>query len=154
MTMPEKLTSPLLLVEDNDEDYVALVRALGQAGINVPYYRCYDGDDALEYLSQSGRYRASEEMRRPSLILLDLNLPGTDGREVLRTIKEDASLASIPVIVMTTSSNPADVLECYRSGANGYQVKTSNYEGFKLEIKHTVDYWFETAVIPAMVEST
>src|SRR6185436_9480702 len=107
MTMPDKLTAPLLLVEDNDEDYVALVRALGQAGINVPYYRCYDGDDALEYLSQTGRYRASDELRRPSLILLDLNLPGTDGREVLRTVKQDASLAAIPVIVMTTSSNPA-----------------------------------------------
>ena len=153
MTISEKLTAPLLLVEDNDDDYIAMMRALDQAGINVPLFRCSNGDDALDYLNQSGRYLGQTNLPRPSLILLDLNLPGTDGREVLRTVKQDSQLASIPVIVMTTSSNPNDVIECYQHGANGYQVKTSNYEGFKREIRNTVHYWFETAVLPAMVES-
>ncbi len=152
MTTPNNLTSPLLLVEDSDEDYAALVRAFRQAGVNAPHHRCCDGDEALEYLHQSGRYADAETAPRPSLILLDLNLPGTDGREVLRAVKQDGGLSSVPVIVMTTSANPADILECYRQGANGYQVKTANYEGFKREIQSTVDYWFHTAVIPAMVE--
>lgn len=152
MTTPNNLTSPLLLVEDSDEDYAALVRAFRQAGVNAPHHRCCDGDEALEYLHQSGRYADAETAPRPSLILLDLNLPGTDGREVLRAVKQDGGLSSVPVIVMTTSANPADILECYRQGANGYQVKTSNYEGFKREIQNTVDYWFHTAVIPAMFE--
>lgn len=152
MTTPNNLTSPLLLVEDSDEDYAALVRAFWQAGVSVPHHRCCDGDEALEYLRQSGRYADAETAPRPSLILLDLNLPGTDGREVLRAVKQDGGLSTVPVIVMTTSANPADILECYRQGANGYQVKTANYEGFKREIQSTVDYWFHTAVIPAMVE--
>lgn len=152
MMTPNNFISPLLLVEDSDEDYVALVRAFRQAGINVPHHRCHDGDEALEYLRQTGRYAAPTSAPRPSLILLDLNLPGTDGRDVLRSVKWDGNLSSIPVIVMTTSANPADIVECYSQGANGYQVKASNYEGFKREIQNTVDYWFRTAVIPAMVE--
>jgi CheY-like chemotaxis protein len=151
MTKPDSLTAPLLLVEDSDEDYAALVRALGQAGLNTPLRRCRDGEEALEYLRQCGRYADPETAPRPALILLDLNVPGTDGREVLRAVKLDGDLSAIPVIVMTTSANPADIIECYHQGANGYQVKTANYEGFKREIERTVDYWFRTAVIPAMV---
>jgi CheY-like chemotaxis protein len=152
MAKPDNLTAPLLLVEDSDEDYAVLVRALRQAGLNNPLHRCRDGDEALEYLRQSGRYEHPRAAPRPSLILLDLNVPGTDGREVLRIVKRDEDLSAIPVIVMTTSANPADIIECYREGANGYQVKTSNYVGFMREIQRTVDYWFRTAVIPAMVQ--
>ena len=151
MTTPDSISSPLLLVEDSDEDYLALVRIFRQAGLNIPRHRCRNGDEALEYLRQSGRYAVPESAPRPSLILLDLNLPGTDGREVLSIVKSDRELSSIPVIVMTTSANPVDIIECYRQGANGYQVKTSNYEGFRRDIERTVDYWFRTAIIPAMV---
>jgi CheY-like chemotaxis protein len=152
VTLPNNPASPLLLVEDSDEDYVALVRAIQQTGLNTPHHRCRDGDDALEYLRRSGRYADPATAPRPALILLDLNLPGTDGREVLQVVKYDGELSSIPVIVMTTSSNPTDIIECYRHGANGYQVKTSNYEGFRREIQRTVDYWFHTAVLPTAVE--
>jgi CheY-like chemotaxis protein len=139
------------MVEDSDADYFALLSALRQAGLNIPHHRCQNGDEALEYLRRSESDDAHDSPPRPSLILLDLNLPGTDGREVLRAVKNDQALAAIPIIVMTTSSNPSDIVECYRQGANGYQVKTSNYEGFKREIQRTVDYWFNTAIIPAMV---
>ena len=151
MTISNNLNSPLLMVEDSDADYFALLRALRQAGLNIPHHRCQNGDEALEYLRQSGSDDGSGLAPRPSLILLDLNLPGTDGREVLKTVKNDQDLSTIPIIVMTTSANPSDIVECYRQGANGYQVKTSNYEGFKREIQRTVDYWFNTAIIPAMV---
>ena len=152
MTTPDNLASPLLLVEDSDEDYIALVRAFQQAGLQTPHHRCRDGDEAIEYLHGAGRYAAPGSAPRPSIILLDLNLPGTDGREVLQIVKSDRDLSSIPIIVMTTSANPSDIRECYRQGVNGYQVKTSNYEGFKREIQSTVEYWFRTAIIPAMVE--
>jgi CheY-like chemotaxis protein len=149
---PKTVFAPVLLVEDSDEDYHACVRAFRQAGLSTPHQRCRDGDEALEYLHQTGRYAESGAAPRPALILLDLNLPGTDGREVLRVVKQDRDLCDIPVIVMTTSANPSDILECYCQGANGYQVKTSNYEGFKSEIQRMVDYWFRTALIPAMVK--
>ena len=85
---------------------------------------------------------------RPSLILLDLNLPGTDGREVLRRIKQDDSLKLIPIVVFTTSNNPKDIEVCYRYGVNSYIVKPIDFAQLKRDIQILVDYWFEVATLP------
>lgn len=151
--MPKSSLPPILLIEYSDEDYATLVRAFIYAGVRNPLHRCRDGDEALEYLYHFGRYADSPQAGAPALILLDLNLPGTDGREVLAEVKRDEKLNVIPIIVMTTSSNPKDILECYRRGANSYQVKSANYEGFKREILRTVDYWFATSTLPAATEN-
>ena len=82
----------------------------------LPILLIEDSDEALEYLHQTGRYIDPQNAPRPALILLDLNLPGTDGREILAQIKRDEHFYSIPLIVMTTSSHPRDVLECYCRG--------------------------------------
>lgn len=146
-------TSPLhpklLLVEDSQEDYVAFARCIDRTGLKHTLYRCSDGDEALNFLFHRGRYADPLTAPRPSLILLDLNLPGTDGREVLARVKQDERLRSIPVIVLTTSTNPRDVSECYQQGANGYQVKSVGYERFQQDVQHTVNYWFRTAVLSA-----
>ncbi len=143
---------PILLIEDSDEDYIALRRAWQQTGLRNPLYRCADGDEALEYLRQTGRYADAQSAPCPALILLDLNLPGTDGREVITIIKRDENLCLIPIVVMTTSSNPRDVRDCYCCGANSYQVKAADYDLFKQQIKRLAEYWFDTVVLPAVAD--
>ncbi len=87
----------ILIVEDNNEDYEATKRAFRKAGLRNNLHRCEDGDEALDYLHRRGKYAATETSPRPGIILLDLNLPGTDGREVLRGIKNDKELLITPL---------------------------------------------------------
>ncbi|HEY9845278.1 MAG TPA: response regulator, partial [Candidatus Caenarcaniphilales bacterium] len=111
---------PLLVVEDSDEDFEAFGRMIRKSAIVNPIYRCTDGEDALDFLHRDGQYTNPATAPRPAIILLDLNLPGTDGREVLAEIKQDSTLKIIPVVVFTTSANPKDVEFCYWHGVNGY----------------------------------
>jgi CheY-like chemotaxis protein len=139
---------PLLLVEDSPEDFEATTRALKKAGLTRPIVRCHDGDECLDYLHRRGRYSDVETAPRPILIMLDLNLPGTDGREVLTEIKTDCVLRSIPVIVLTTSTDERDIERCYQAGANGYITKPVDLAGFMRAIQRFKDFWFETVIIP------
>lgn len=139
---------PLLLVEDSDEDFAAIVRILSQSCINIPLYRCTDGDQALDFLYRTGEYTDPKTAPRPALILLDLNLPGTDGREVIQEIKQDDSLKIIPVVVFTTSANPKDIETCYRNGANGYIVKPIDLDKLRKTVRLLIDYWFEAVILP------
>jgi CheY-like chemotaxis protein len=139
---------PILLVEDSPEDFEATVRAFNRAGLKNPIVRCEDGDSALEYLYRRGRYADPETSRRPGVILLDLNLPGTDGREVLQEIKRHDHLRHIPVIVLTTSTDERDVEACYRAGANSYIQKPVDMDGFIRAIERLNGYWFEVVVLP------
>lgn len=135
----------ILIVDDSDEDYETTLRGLRKAGLANRIERCIDGDDALDYLFQRGRY---SEVPRPYLILLDLNMPGTDGRQVLETIKADPSLRKIPVVVLTTSDDARDIDHCYELGANSYVQKPVDLDGFMEAIRRLKDYWFEVVVLP------
>ena len=123
-------SQPILLVEDSAEDVEATLRALRRAGLANPIHHCADGDEALDYLRHSGRYADGRDAPVPGVILLDLNLPGTDGREVLEAVKRDSGLKAIPVIVLTTSSDERDVQRCYEAGANSYVKKPVDFDGF------------------------
>lgn len=149
----------LLVVEDSDEDFGALQRTLAKhCDKQVPVTRCLDGDDALDFLHRRGDYAPSNgpsngpsnspSEQPPSLIMLDLNLPGTDGREVLRELKQDPTLKTIPVVVFTTSSDPKDIETCYRYGVNSYLVKPMDVGQLKTSICVLVTYWFEVAMLP------
>jgi CheY-like chemotaxis protein len=85
--------------------------------------------------------------------LLDLNLPGTDGRKVLAEIKSSEDLKSIPVIVLTSSSDPRDIDGCYRAGANGYIRKPEDLKGFLETIRRLKEYWLETSILPRISQS-
>jgi CheY-like chemotaxis protein len=146
MTM-SRADGVILVVEDSAEDYEATVRALGRASLTAPIVRCVDGDDALDWLYRQGDY-AGKQLPPPLLILLDLNLPGTDGREALTAIKADAELSHIPVVVLTTSSNPRDVADCYRAGANTYIIKPVNLPLFYEAVACLVQYWLQVAALP------
>ena len=139
---------PILLVEDSPEDYEATVRAFQRAGLKNTIIRCEDGDSALDYLHRRGRYADPEASPRPGVILLDLNLPGTDGREVLQEVKKDEQLCRIPVIVLTTSMDERDVEACYQAGANSYIQKPVDMDGFIRAIERLNGYWFEVVVLP------
>lgn len=146
--MVDSITQPLLVVEDSDEDFEAFGRMIRRASIANPIYRCVDGDDALDFLYHTGDYIDSANAPRPSIILLDLNLPGTDGREVLEQIKQDDDLKIIPVVVFTTSSNSRDIEACYRRGVNGYIVKPIDINRLMRSVQIFIDYWFEAVILP------
>ena len=139
---------PILLVEDSPEDFESTVRALRRAGLANPIYRCEDGDDALDFLYHRGKYTDVEAAPRPGLILLDLNLPGTDGREVLEEIKKTDHLKTIPVLVLTTSTDERDIHKCYQMGANSYVKKPVDLDGFMKAIQRLQDYWFGVVILP------
>ncbi len=141
-------TPVILLIEDSDEDYAAFERALRGAATMVSLHRCTRGDAALDYLRRQGRFAAPEHAPRPALVLLDLNLPGTDGRDLLATIKIDTRLQSIPIVIVTTSHNPNDVEWCYRHGANAYQVKAVDYTQFRDDMRLLVQYWLRVCLLP------
>ena len=138
----------ILVVEDSDEDYEAMIRAFRKTDVTLPVRRCADGEEALDYLMRRGPYAADGEAPRPAVVLLDLNLPGTDGREVLEQIKADEATRSTPVVVLTTSSSPRDIDGCYRRGASSYIIKPVNYEKYLGAIRALKDYWFSTVTLP------
>lgn len=139
---------PILLVEDSPEDFEATVRALRRAGLANPIFRCEDGDEALDFLYKRGRFADPKSAPRPGIILLDLNLPGTDGREVLTTVKADPALRSIPVVVLTTSTDERDIERCYHAGANSYVNKPVDLDGFLRAVQRLKEFWFEIVIVP------
>lgn len=138
----------ILLVEDSPEDYESTVRAFTAAGLKNSIEWCEDGDQALDYLHRRGEYAGEEKAERPCLILLDLNLPGTGGREVLAEIKQDPGLRMIPVVVLTTSADDRDIQDCYKHGVKTYIQKPVDFEGFVAAIGRLKEYWLEIAVLP------
>ncbi len=142
---------PILVVEDSPEDYEATVRAFQRAGFANPIYHVTDGDAALDFVHQRGAYAEPQNAPRPAIVLLDLNLPGTDGREVLGEMKRDERLKAIPVVVLTTSSDQGDVEKCYLAGANSYITKPVDLEGLVKSIQNIKEYWFEVVILPAAI---
>jgi CheY-like chemotaxis protein len=139
----------LLIVEDSDEYFEVLSRIIFAASdLDLSIDRCADGDDALDYLHCEGIYRNRIDRSHPDLVILDLNLPGTDGREVLTLIKTNPNLHTIPVVILTTSSNPKDIEACYESGVNSYLLKPMHIDKLRSLIRIVLDYWFKTAVLP------
>jgi CheY-like chemotaxis protein len=143
----------LLVIEDSDEDFEALSRTIRQVSqIPLDVHRCVDGDDALDFLNRSGIYRPADDLNQPrfqpDLIILDLNLPGTDGREILVIIKQIPHLRSIPIVVLSTSSNPKDIEACYQSGVNSYMLKPMDINTLKDSLRIMLDYWFKAMVLP------
>ncbi len=114
---------PILLVEDSPEDREVTMRAIKKAGLRNPIFWCDNGDKALDFLYQRGPYAAAGAAPRPGVVLLDLNMPGTDGRKVLGVVKQDPNLQSIPIVVLTTSSADSDIDVFFQSGASSYLVK-------------------------------
>lgn len=138
----------ILLIEDNPDDYEATLRSLKKNHFLNPVRWCRSGMDALDFLHGRGAYAGTDKIPPPDLILLDLNMPGIDGRQVLQDIKGTDDLKHIPVIVLTTSADPKDVDQCYNIGASTYIQKPVSFEGLTEAIGTMKDYWFGLALLP------
>lgn len=135
----------VLLVEDDPGDVELTRAALKTAKILVNLHVVHDGVSALKYLRRQAPY---PDAVRPDVILLDLNLPKMDGRGVLRELKNDRALSSIPTIVLTTSESDMDIAHCYELGANCYLVKPLGFEAF-IKVVHAIDdFWFSLVKLP------
>ncbi len=141
-------TQPILIVEDSPEDYEAIARAFEKAHIANRIFHCEEGDEALDFLFHRGEFASRDDYPRPGIILLDLNLPGTDGREVLQEIKESPALKTIPVLVLTTSTDERDIETCYQAGANSYIQKPVDVRGFMSAVGRLKEYWLELVILP------
>ncbi|MFC3121710.1 response regulator [Agaribacter flavus] len=140
--------SHLLLVEDNQDDYEAVVRSLKKNHFMNPVKWCKNGQDALDYIYKNNAYNDNTDASLPDLILLDLNMPGIDGRHVLQQLKSDKNTRSIPVVVLTTSNDAKDIEKCYDLGASTYIQKPVDFEGLTQAIRTMKDYWFGVAILP------
>lgn len=136
----------ILLVEDNPGDVRLTREALRDARVRNQLHVATDGEDAMAFLRREGGYAAAPS---PDLVLLDLNLPKRDGREVLQDIKGDARLRHIPVVVLTTSQAERDILETYRLQANAYVTKPVDLEQFITVIRSIERFWLEIVKLPS-----
>lgn len=135
----------ILLVEDNPGDIRLTQEAFHDAKVRNNLHVAADGEEAMAFLRRDG---AHAQAPRPGLILLDLNLPKKDGRAILAEIKEDDSLKTIPVVVLTTSSVEADILKSYRRHANCYITKPIDLDGFTKVIQSVVNFWLSIVQLP------
>ena len=146
--MPTQSINPLLIAEDSDEDFEVLELLMQQMKVKNPIYRCTNGDKVLDFVYQDGEAGVECHPQRPLVILLDLNLPGTDGREVLEQLKQDQSFQNIPIVIFTTSANPKDIEFCYQKGANGYLIKPVDSDELERTVQAFVDYWLQANIPP------
>lgn len=138
-------TIEILLVEDNPADVELTRETLEDAKIYNRLHVVSDGVEAMQYLRREGKYR---DAIRPDLILLDLNLPRKDGREVLLELKNDPALRAIPVVVLTSSDAEKDVLRSYDLGANCYVTKPVDLDQFGKVVRSIEDFWFMVVKLP------
>ncbi|MFC2071828.1 response regulator [Chloroflexota bacterium] len=136
----------ILLVEDNPGDVRLTQEAFKENKVGNSLSIVEDGLEAMNFLHQVGKYA---DVPRPDLILLDLNLPKKDGREVLGEIKEDPNLKSIPVVVLTTSKAEEDIIKSYNLHANCYITKPVDLEQFMTVVKSIEDFWLTIVKLPS-----
>lgn len=136
----------ILLVEDNPADVRLTIEGLREAKVANHLHSVLDGNSALDFLHQRGDYK---DAVRPDVILLDLNLPGLDGRAVLENIKNDSKLKAIPVVIVTSSEAEIDIIRSYESYANCFISKPIDFEGFMRVVRAIEDFWFSVVRLPA-----
>ena len=134
-----------LLVEDNPADARLVKEAIAECEVKHRVDLVNDGEEAMDYLYKKGKYANCET---PSLIILDLNMPRKNGREVLNEIRNNDGLNLIPVIVLTTSDDRKDICDSYKYSANAFVTKPADFEEFIEVINSFIDFWFNKAILP------
>ena len=141
-----KNTFTILSIEDNEPDFVILERALNRIeDLTLKIINITSGEKALEFMYKKGEYKSSPT---PNLILLDINLPLIDGKEILKTLKNDKKYKVIPIIMFSTSDYSSDIEESYRLHANSYITKTFDIKELFRKISHIGEYWLKTNTKP------
>lgn len=148
MITPSK-RNVILMAEDDADDRLLAQDALAESQLPAELLFADNGEELLDYLFLRGKFSDPATARRPGLILLDLNMPRMDGREVLQKIKSEPSLRRIPVVVLTTSRADTDIERVYDLGANSFITKPVRFEALVNVMKALRSYWFETVELPA-----
>lgn len=140
----------ILCAEDDADDRMLMRDALEEIQLGDRLLFVEDGEELMAYLRRQGQWADATLSPRPSLILLDLNMPRKDGREALREIKQDERLRRIPVVVLTTSSAEVDILHSYGIGANSYIIKPVTFDGLVGVMRALGRYWSSIVALPAV----
>ncbi|MAQ01120.1 MAG: two-component system response regulator [Alteromonadaceae bacterium] len=138
----------ILMADDDEDDRLLALDALKEGRVLNNLHCVEDGVELLEYLRREGKFADPATSPRPSLILLDLNMPRMDGREALQHIKADPNLRSIPVVILTTSKEEEDMIRGYDLGAASYITKPVNFEGLVDLMRAIGRYWIEFVELP------
>ncbi len=138
----------ILLVEDNQDHAELTLKALENGALTNSVFWVKDGQEALDFLQRRGRWSDATAAPRPGLILLDINLPKVSGHEVLKQIKADVGLRSIPVVMLTTSGQDDEVVSSYGAGANSFVTKPVRFADFVETVKNVRLYWVLTNRLP------
>lgn len=142
--LPQR-SAEILLVEDSVTDAQLAMKALERGRLVNNVHHVKDGVEALEFLNKQGKYADSP---RPDVVLLDLNMPRMDGREVLAVVKADESLKTIPIVVLTTSDEESDIISAYGLSSNAYIVKPVDLKKFFDVVTDIQNFWFQVVTLP------
>jgi CheY-like chemotaxis protein len=140
----------ILLVEDNPQEAELTIRALRKRTLANHFVHVHDGQEAVDFIFNRGRYKGVEAYEMPKVVLLDLKLPKLDGLEVLRQIRADERTRLMPVVVLTSSRQDRDVIEAYALGANSYIVKPVDFEKFLEVVSNMITYWLVLNELPSL----
>ena len=138
----------ILLVEDNPADVEITIEAFRRSHKGNRVFVCRDGEEALDFLFQRGKFTRAGSAPRPDLILLDLNLPKKNGTEVLEQVKTNLGMKDIPVVMLTTSDRDEDVSQCYKVGANSYLTKPVQFDDCLKLVEDIQQYWLQISKLP------
>lgn len=135
----------VLLVEDDENAAILAQEAFRHVGVDVDVHHVGNGHECLRFLRKEGKHT---DAPAPDMLLLDLNMPVMDGRQVLEAVASDARFRHLPVIVLTTSRDQGDIMQMYRQRCSSYIIKPADYVAFKAIIRAITDYWFSVATLP------
>jgi len=143
-----KKNDVILIADDDDNDVFLTKKAFQKSDIPIIFKRVTNGEELMNYLVRKGEYEKLESSPRPSIILLDLNMPKMDGKEVLVEIKQHPDFKKIPVIVLSTSKAEEDINRTYFLGANSYIVKPTDFKKLVNIVQSLSEYWLKTIELP------
>lgn len=143
----QSIANTILVIEDNSDDFYAIQRVFERAALCNPLVHCETGEGALDYLLGRGAY-VDADVERPAMILLDINLPGMKGMDVLQTIRTEPTLKSIPVIMLTSSKDDRDVLASFQGRADAYLVKPAEFADFLMTLQQLKRHAMQIVLTP------
>ena len=138
----------ILMVDDDPDDFFLARDAFRESGLPSDFQLVSDGEELMDYLHRRGKFTGLEDYPMPRLILLDLNMPRKDGREVLVEMKQDPNLRRIPIVVYTTSGEETDISHSYELGASSYVTKPATFDGLVELMRNLGEYWLSVVRLP------
>ena len=141
----------ILIVEDNEDDVELMRISFSKSKLKVDLHHAGDGEECMAFLRKEGKFAGAPT---PDLILLDLNMPRMDGREVLTAISRDQQFCHLPVVILTTSAEEGEILNMYKLRCSSYIIKPVDFAKFQRVVQAITDYWFEVVVLPSKYRPT